>query len=175
MKTHFIDTTTRLACIAGFALTASMANAAVIVPSGNINGASTYTVTGTLYAIDGPKIGGATEASNTTFTQTGTNFGESVGNQAAGGRNAWEPDGTTYANTTIRWTAGPVSWTFDLADGTVINGVFANWAAQGNAGSSNTYSWNEGTPDAAVRSHTVATPLDLRLYFKIPGKMTEFL
>lgn len=30
MKNHFINTTTRLACIAGFALTASMANAATI-------------------------------------------------------------------------------------------------------------------------------------------------
>jgi len=139
------------------------ANAAVIVPATNINAASTYTVTGTLYAIDGPKIGGTIEASNTTFTQISGSFGESIGNQAAGLRNAWEPDGTAYADTTIRWTGGQVSWTFDLADGMGINGLFANWAAQGNAGSSNTYSWNEGTPDSAVRSHTVATPLDLRL------------
>ena len=147
--------------VMGFVVNTS--DAAVIVPGANVNGASTYSVTGTLYAIDAPGGGTGGDASNVGWAQVSGANGDSYGNQAAPLRNAWEPDGTSYAATNIRWTGGSVTWTFDLPDGTVINGVFANWASQGNAGSSNTYSWNEGTPDSAVRSHTSATPLDLRL------------
>jgi hypothetical protein len=168
MKTEFskacsLHPIAAVAAIAALASIATPVGAAVIVPGTNVNGSSTYTVTGTLYAIDAPGGGSGGDASNVGWAQVSGANGDSYGNQAAPLRNAWEPDGTSYAATNIRWTGGPVTWTFDLADGTVINGIFANWAAQGNAGSANTYSWNEGTPDSAVRSHTSATPLDLRL------------
>lgn len=156
MKTHFINTTTRLACIAGFALTASMANAAIVVNPGNVNAASTYTVTGSLFAIDSPTpvSGGANDAASAGWSATGT-IGDSLGNGGIS-RKAWEPDGTTYSQTNIPWTGGTATYTFNLADGTVINSVFANWAKQGNSGTANVYSYNEGTLTTVTKSQAGA-------------------
>lgn len=135
-------------------ITAS-ASAAIIVPGTNVNGSSTYAVTGTLYAIDTPIGATANDAASDGWVQVSGSGGDSLGNGAIS-RKAWEPDGTTFSDSNTRWTGGVVTYTFDLADGTIINGVFADWAQQKNAGSNNIYSYNEGVAGQTSRSHAGA-------------------
>lgn len=97
----------------------------------------------------------ANDAASDGWVQVSGPGGDSLGNGAIS-RKAWEPDGTIFSDANTRWTGGVVTYTFDLADGTIIYGVFADWAKQGNAGTNNIYSYNEGVAVQTSRSHAGA-------------------
>ena len=151
-----------LAAIAGLAIPA---NAAVVVTGDHIQGTPTYTVQGTLAAVDAP----TTQGSN--FSGPGgpdwpvdaddgftIDAGYSIGPDA-GGRPGWEPDGTAAGSAPTGFTFSTadgtqVSWTFDLPDGSIVHNVYSHWFHQSNSGSQSTLGYDEGTPTVIVRPAT---------------------
>ena len=152
-----------LSLLACFVFVANSPNAAIIVPGTNINAASSYTVVGTLIAIDSPIGATANDTASTGWKQVSGSNGDSLANGAIS-RKAWEPDGTIYSNSNMRWTGGVVTYTFDLADDIIINSVFANWAKQNNSGTTNVYSYNEGVAtQVSIDQQAAASAGDLVL------------
>ncbi len=139
MKLSFMKSTTRLAFLAGAALAASNANAAISVVAGGI---STGSLVGQGLIIDTPT--GTTNTADTGWAQL-------TGNSGQQSQLGWDPVDAVGGNANTgygRWTVASggnspsTAWTFDLADGTIINAVYAVWTGNSNKGAN--YSYNEG-------------------------------
>lgn len=149
------------AAITCLALLTGSAHAAVIVDGSKVQGTPTYTVQGTLLAIDAPTSQGSNfsgpdgpdwpEDADDGFTM---DSGYSIGPDAS--RSGWEPDGTAAGSAQTGFTFSTadgtgVSWTFDLPDGAIVHNVYSHWSHQGNSGSQSTMSYDEGTPTSILR------------------------
>ncbi len=154
----------QLAAITCLAQLIGSAHAAVIVDGSKVQGTPTYTVQGTLLAIDEP----ASDDTTTTFIygpagpdwpdDSNDGFSVLTGAQIAINEwrsGMWEPDGTPDTGDNVSYMFNKpgqsVMWAFDLPDGAVIHNVYATWAHQGNSGANHAYSYNEGSLETFVR------------------------
>jgi hypothetical protein len=149
---------------ASFALKGNAANAAVVIDGSKVQ-SNTYVIQGTLMAIDAPsgdnvaKDGPAgpiwTEAADEGFALlAGARF------QPEGNRPGWEPDGTDSSLPRSGYSANKpetsVTYTFDIPDGAIVHGVYADWYHQKNHGSGHEYSYDEGALTTYTRAATGA-------------------
>lgn len=107
MKTNSTKTTTRLACIAGFALTASMANAAIIA----VDTTYGFTTSGLaqLTNLSGTNNGSYDAADPTTWNEIGSGFGD-----------------MSYANPLVSATNSKLGWyAFDLGSSQGLDKIYA--------------------------------------------------
>ncbi|MEO0475498.1 MAG: PEP-CTERM sorting domain-containing protein [Planctomycetota bacterium] len=158
--TRLFTTTTLIAAITLI----GSADAASIVPTdtGSINSG---TVTGTLSVIDPPTT--SESALGVALGQGFNTVSGSTGFDDGRGRGGFEADGTAFTNsdTTTKFLSnGVVTFNFDVADGTVINAVYAKWQSQGNQSSNVVYSFSEATSGSTSRDHKAGSaPGDLVL------------
>jgi len=165
--------TIAIAAMAILVLTATSANAAVVVTPGHIVSGS---VTGTLIAIDTPyqstiPVSGPLGPSWPENADDGWWMNSGSNLEADHGQSPWEPDGTLLAQArTYRLNSAPgSSYTFNLADSgidlpddSVINGVYATWLTRGVSGAN--WSYTEGAAsDTNSRTMTSAPNADLVL------------
>lgn len=139
------------------------ASAAVILDPGKI---TTGSLTGTGLIIDTPSGQGTSPPIGTSdWTEDADDGFEFVSPGSSNEQNnkpGWEPDGTVDATDDIqRFANGVVTYTFDIADGSVINAVYADWGSQGNTPGAD-YSYSEGAASGTVsKSHTSGSTGDL--------------
>jgi len=141
-------TSTTLAALASLGLAATSANAAITVTADHIQGTPTHTVQSTLLAIDVPTGTQTGPAGPNWADDADDGFSLPSGSSSTDlGRVGWEPDGTSISPSGQGFLQKDMSatYTFDLADGTVVHNVYSTWGFQGNSGSGHTYTDDEGS------------------------------
>ena len=123
-------------------------------------------IVGNLHIIDTPQLSpGSPDEGGTgpdwTFDENDGFYagGNYVADHAFGG---WETDGTDYSDSAyLRFNTGVNTYTFDVADGTVINAVYTTWATRGTSGATYSYDGGGGATGSVAELHSLSPDADM--------------